>query len=178
MLWQQQQKQNKGNKKIEHNQAKSSFFDNQSTELTNHRQQISELSNQNNQQQNDKDYQFNKKKNKNLKSKFTNDTDDYSPQLQSSTNTFATVNFNNISPAELTTTTGSVILLRNLTRADIDSVLSCSANHPLYPSAINSSIKLNVNCKFFVINFFLKVFALLFLVSLGNIKLVLKTPFK
>ena len=140
MLWQQQkQKQDQPSKSI-------------ASPPTNHKHQLAKLAKQDNQLDDRKAIE-DKKKAKNSKLKNNNDNnntrnqDEYRTQqsLQSSTNTFATVNY--ISPAELTTTTGSVLLLRNLSRADIDSVLSCSASHPLYPHPVNCSIKLDINCK-------------------------------
>lgn len=167
MLWQQQQKQKDGQT------AKSLILNGQSiaTTLTNHRQQIAKLNKDdqiNNDQNEKQNSKKDRKKNKNFKFKNNIDnsnnengtrnnaknTDDYdaSPAIKQQTsiqsNTFATINY--ISPAELTTTTGSVLSLRNLTRSDIDSVLTCSASHPLYPHPINGSIKLDINCKFFV----------------------------
>lgn len=171
MLWQQQ----KQAKSPSDANAKSSILDggpqSMATALTNHRQQIAKLnkpdSNRLDRPDNDDDQADQKKesrerkktKNSKVKSSDNNSTrrnqDDYrtanqQQAIQSSTNTFATVNY--ISPAELTTTTGSVLLLRNLTRADIDSVLSCSASHPLYPHPINGSIKLDINCEFFCVS--------------------------
>jgi len=149
MLWQQQQKQQQ--KQDQLSKSSSILSSTQSTS-NNHRQKLSRLAKQDD-QLDDKEVKDNKdkRKGKNAKLKSNNDKnstrDDRNHQqqsLQSSTNTFATVNY--ISPAELTTTTGSVLLLRNLSRSDIDSVLSCSASHPLYPT-VNGSIKLDINLK-------------------------------
>lgn len=176
MLWQQQKQQQK---QTDQTAKQSSALDGpQSTALTNHRQQIAKLNKQSDSDRADNDdladakkesSRAERKKNKNskVKSSDNNSTrknqDDFRASaasqqqqqqqaIQSSTNTFATVNY--ISPAQLTTTTGSVLLLRNLTRDDIDSVLSCSASHPLYPHPINGSIKLDINCEFSLFFFF------------------------
>lgn len=164
MLWQQQKQA-----KSSDTGAKSSDGGAQSIALTNHRQQIAKLNKSagdrldradNDDQADQKKESRERKKPKNLKVKSSDNNstrtqDDYrvanQQAIQSSTNTFATVNY--ISPAELTTTTGSVLLLRNLTRADIDSVLACSASHPLYPHPINGSIKLDINCEFSAFKF-------------------------
>lgn len=179
MLWQ-QQKQQKQQQQPDQTAAKSSALDgpqSMATALTNHRQQIVKLNKQSDSDRPDNDDDLadqkkeresrgERKKNKNSKVKSSDNNsarknqDDYraasqQQAIQSSTNTFATVNY--ISPAELTTTTGSVLLLRNLTRNDIDSVLACSASHPLYPHPINGSIKLDINCEFFSLFFFFQV---------------------
>ena len=148
MLWQQQQKQSNNQKSSEQNQNLNKFDHSQSIQ-TNHKQQITKLTKQINDNQDDNQNLKDKKRYKNLKSKNTSidNENDFSIQTKLQSSTFATVNY--ISPAELTTTTGSVLLLRNLTRADIDSVLTCIASHPLYPHSINGSIKLDINCELF-----------------------------
>ena len=157
MLWQQQKQP-----KAPDQPAKP---DGSATALTNHRPiaqpngdrtDTDDQADQKNSESKKESRERKKNKNSKVKSSDNNSTrknqDDYraavsqQQAIQSSTNTFATVNY--ISPAELTTTTGSVLLLRNLTRADIDSVLACSASHPLYPTPINGSIKLDINCEF------------------------------
>ena len=161
MLWQQQRQQKQPDAP-----AKPATLDDQqsmATTLTNQRAQNAKPNKQDsdrpeNDEAADPKESRERKKNKNSKIKSNDNNSTRKSQydyrvaasaqqaIQSSSNTFATVNY--ISPAELTTTTGSVLLLRNLTRLDIDSVLACSASHPLYPHPINGSIKLDINCEF------------------------------
>lgn len=44
---------------------------------------------------------------------------------------------------------GNVLLLRNISAAQANARLTCSASHPLYPSAMNASIHIAINRTFF-----------------------------